>query len=64
MSNREFIFYRGHGDEIRGIGTEAQASQYLNRLNAGKTERVYVLRRQPGILDLAAELATIANRKD
>jgi hypothetical protein len=57
MQIGEWIFYLGSDSHLRGVGTEEQARRYLKRLNAGKTERVYVLRRQSHIIDLAAELA-------
>jgi hypothetical protein len=57
MQIGEWIFYLGHDAQQRGVGTQEQAQQYLKRLNAGRLDRVYVLRKQPGIIDLAAELA-------
>jgi len=62
MQISEWIFYRGHDAQCRGVGTEEQARQWLERLNAGKTDRPFVLRKQPGILDLAAKLAKISDQ--
>lgn len=49
-----WAFYRGTGDEKRGVGNEAEAREYLLRLNSGIVDRPYVMRKLPNAVNLAA----------